>query len=237
MPFYFIWLGYQKPKDEIFLYMVRGKFTYLNVLALISRIEQKTGSHLKFERKKIEAYYNAAKKRKVSFRRYRPTIYRLLKKKAFGDKSFKTAFYRMPLYSKIVAVWDLLIPVSIINLIVVSVTSDEYFIGVVLIAAIFGIMPAALVWFVAHTVFNNILKYITEVKIKKASSIPYRIAMAQYWAFFIGYFWKDVYWVDLKSYSPSGIYYGGFSSGWSSGSGFDGFGGSDFGGGGAGGDW
>ena len=125
------------------------------------------------------------------------------------------------------------------HLIVVSVTHDGYSFGVVILVAIFGVMPASLVWFIAHTMFNNILKYITEVKIKKVSSIPYRIAMAQYWAFFLGYFWKDIYWVDFSGYSNFGVYYGGVSSGWSSGSseGFGGFNGGGFGGGGAGGDW
>lgn len=237
LPIYLIWLSFQKPSNEVFLYMVRGKFTYLNVLDLVSRIERETNQSLSFERKKIELFFNNCQKRNISFKRYRPAIYRLLKKKAFGKSKIKSTLSRMPFYTKLVAFWDILIPLSLINLVVLAMAEDTEYLYAIFFGSLLGFIPAAFVWFICHMALNSLVKFITEMRIQKASSIPYRIAMAQFWAFFAGYFWRDIYWIDLRSYSPMGVYFGGYSTGWDSGSDFGGFDGGDFGGGGAGGDW
>ena len=243
IPFYIHWLKGQKPDNEVYLYMVRGKFTYLNVLDMVARIERATNQDLKVERRKIEGYYNRSQKRKKSFKIYRSIVYRLLKDKSFGKPKPLKSIRRMPIYTKIVAICDLMIILSILNWVVISAYSFGHsFIGAVLNALTVGLFIAFPVWLCCHLIFNHTLKYSTNKRIKEASSIPFRIAMAQFWAFTGGYLWKDIYWIDGGSSWVKGSYggyYGGISSGFGGfgGGGFGGFGGGGFGGGGAGGSW
>lgn len=241
IPFYIYWLKKQKPNNEVYLYMVRGKFTYLNVLDMVARIERATSQDLKAERRKIERYYNRSQKRKKSFKIYRSMVYRLLKEKSFGKPKPLKSIRRMPVYTKVVAIWDLMIILSIMNCIFISGYSYGFsFLGAVLLALIMSVFIAAPVWLCCHLIFNHALKYSTNKRIKEASSIPFRIAMAQFWAFTGGYLWKDIYWVEGSSswvVGSSAGYYGGISSGFGGGGGFGGFGGGGFGGGGAGGSW
>lgn len=221
--------------------MVKGKFTYLNVLDLIARIESTTGEKLTLERKRIEYFFNNAKKRGISFKKYRQRIYRLLRKKAFGKRYVLTAFHRMPKYTKIVVVWDVLVFLSIINIGACVAAEKEISALKLLYGSIFGLMPALFMWFFCHVTLNNALKKSTNKRIKDISSVPFRIAMAQFWAITGGWFWRDVYWVDgPRGWSNNYHYYSGSSfgsyGGWSAGD-FGGFGGGGFGGGGAGGSW
>tara|TARA_B100000676_G_C18053475_1_gene832756 strand:+ start:66 stop:845 length:780 start_codon:yes stop_codon:yes gene_type:complete len=238
IPFYIYWLKKQNPSNEVYLYMVRGKFTYLNVLDMIARIERATNQDLKVERRKIERYFNLSREQKKSFKIYRSVIYRLLKEKSFGKPKILKSIHRMPVYTKVVAIWDVMIILSILNCIVVAANAA----GAGLLAAVFaalllGIFPSGIVWLMCHSAFNNVLRYATNKRIKEVSSIPFRIAMAQFWAFTGGYLWKDIYWAEGSltwiSESSTG-YYGGISSGFesdnSSGEG-------NFGGGRAGGSW
>lgn len=238
IPFYIYWLKKRKPNNEVYLYMVRGKFTYLNVLDMISRIERATSQDLKAERRKIERYYERSKERKKSFKIYRSMVYRLLKEKSFGKPKPLKSIRRMPIYTKIVAIWDVMIILSILNCVVISAYSFSLsFTGAIFTALTVGLFIAFPVWLCCHLIFNHTLKYSTNKRIKEASSIPFRIAMAQFWAFTGGYLWKDIYWVEGSSSWVTGSYggyYGGISSGFG-GFGDSGFGG--FGGGGAGGNW
>lgn len=243
IPFYIAWLKRQKPSEEVYLYMVRGKFTYLNVIALIDRIEIATGKELRRERQKIEQYYNTSQKRGKSFKAYRSKVYPMLRGESFGKPQVINALRRMPLYTRIVAIWDLLIFMSIINIIVLSFMEDSDVVYASIVGTVFGIIPASIVWFVCHLAFNVSLKASTEKRLKSIDSIPFRIAMAQFWAFTYGLFWRDIYWVDGgASWLSASDYFPGryWSSGYSHTSDFNdfgGFGGGDFGGGGAGGDW
>ena len=243
IPFYIYWLKKRKPNNEVYLYMVRGKFTYLNVLDMIARIERATSQDLKAERRKIERYYKRSKERKKSFKIYRSMVYRLLKEKSFGKPKPLKSIRRMPIYTKIVAIWDLMIILSILNCVVISAYSFGLsFLGALFTALTVGLFIAFPVWLCCHLIFNHTLKYSTNKRIKEASSIPFRIAMAQFWAFTGGYLWKDIYWIDGGSSWVKGSYggyYGGISSGFGGfgGGGFGGFGGGGFGGGGAGGSW
>tara|TARA_B100001173_G_scaffold21386_1_gene17080 strand:+ start:82 stop:879 length:798 start_codon:yes stop_codon:yes gene_type:complete len=244
IPFYIHWLKRQKPHNEVYLYMVRGKFTYLNVLDMVARIERATKQDLRLERIKIERYFERSQKRKKSFKIYRSMVYRLLKEKSFGKPKILNSIRRMSSYTKVVAIWDLMIILSILNCIVISAYSEGVpFLGAVLIALLFGIFLAGPVWIICHLVLNHALKYSTNKRIKKVDSVPFRIVMAQFWAFTGGYLWKDIYWVEgVSSWAVGsyGGYYGGISSGlggFGGGGGFGGFGGGGFGGGGAGGSW
>lgn len=238
IPFYIYWLKKRNPNNEVYLYMVRGKFTYFNVLDMIARIERATNQDLKAERRKIERYYKRSKERKKSFKIYRSMVYRLLKEKSFGKPKPLKSIRRMPIYTKIVAIWDLMIILSILNCVVISAYSFGLsFIGALFTALTVGLFIAFPIWLCCHLIFNHTLKYSTNKRIKEASSIPFRIAMAQFWAFTGGYLWKDIYWVEGGSSWVKGSYggyYGGISSGLG---GFGGFGGGGFGGGGAGGSW
>ena len=244
LPFYIQWLKRQKPNDEVYLYMVRGKFTYLNVLDMISRIERATNQELKSERIKIERYFKIAKKRKKSFKIYRSLVYRLLKEKSFGKPKILKSIRRMPGYTKVVAIWDLMIVLSILNcFVIMAYSSGVPLLGAVLIALLIGIFPSAPVWLICHLALNHALKYSTNKRIKNVTSVPFRIAMAQFWAFTGGYLWKDIYWIEGSSrwlVGGTSGYYSGISSGFSGGfggGGFGGFSGGGFGGGGAGGSW
>lgn len=244
IPFYINWLKHEQPSNEVFLYMVKGRFTYLNVLDLISRIENETGQKLGYERKRIEYFYNNSQKRGIAFKKYRQRIYRLLRKKSFGEKSIITSIKRMPKYTRVVFIWDIMVFWSCINVGVCFAAEKMSVFYASLCGGVFALMPAVFIWFFCHVTFNNALKHSTSKRIKNKSSIPFRIAMAQFWAVTGGLFWRDVYWMDgASSWYGNNGYYGGYgiggSAGWSSGGfdGFGGFGGGDFGGGGAGGDW
>lgn len=249
IPFYIQWLKKQKPNNEVYLYMVRGKFTYLNVLDMIARIERATNQDLRLDRIKIERYFEISKTKKISFSVYRSVVYRLLKEKSFGSPKVLNSIRRMPLYTKVVAIWDLMILLSIINAATVIFLIDFNlpFLSAVFGGLIAGFIPGSIIWLFCHLIFNHTLKYSANKRIKNVSSIPFRIAMAQFWAFTGGLFWKDIYWYEGSSTWIKGSstgYYGGISSGFGSGGfggfgggGFGGFGGGGFGGGGAGGSW
>lgn len=216
--FYLRWLSNQKPNEEVYLYMVKGKFTYFTVLDLIGRIERATNKELKLERKKIEILYNSCVERKKPFKVYRSKIYRMLKQKSFGKPRIINSISRMPLYSQIVVIWSVLIILSVLNFIVIALIDSRVSLAASIIAgSFFGLIPGVALWLFCHSVFNSFLKDATQMKLKYKSSIPFRIAMAQFWAFTGWIWWKDIYGEDVSiAYIDyeKGPYYSGFSSGW-----------------------
>lgn len=241
IPFYIHWLKQQKPSRELFLYNVRGKYTYYSVLDLISRIENETGTKLKFERKKIAAFKAVCDKRNVPIKAYKKKIHRLLKDKAFGKKMMRTSFKRMPQYTKVTAVWNLLILLAIVNAFVNSFDPPGAIGRLVLL--VLGTLISIPIWLGVHRTFNSSLKGAAERwSESKKEPAGLHLAMAQFWGFTGGLFWKDLVWQEGYSqyYNRVSDYrfhgYSNYSSGYSS-SGYGGFSGGDFGGGGAGGDW
>ena len=164
--------------------MVKGKFTYLNVLDLVFRIEKATNQYLLKERKQIEVLFSSCQERGKPFKVYRSKVYRLLKKKAFGEPRILNAIKRMSGYTKVMAIWNVLIILSMQNLVIIALLESKvstfaaFFNG-----TIFGLIPAALVWLFCHVIFNEILKEATQQRIKSKDSIPFRIAMAQFWGY------------------------------------------------------
>ena len=249
IPFYLFWLKKQKTTSEAFLYNVEGRYSYNHVLDLINRIEVVTKKKLPKERRIILIWKQNCDRRNVPLIVYKKKIHRLLKDEAFGENMATTAFKRMPMYSKIMALLNIGIFFSIFNAVGNSFATDSegatFFTG--LTGIILGFIPAAPAWFLAHSIFNYALKYSAEQSLKKNKSAGYfQIAMAHFYGFFLGVFWKDLMWENKQNdfllgpkyygygYGIGGL--GGFGSG-SSYSGFGSFGGGGFGGGGAGGDW
>ena len=152
------------------------------------------------------------------------------------------AFKRMPLYSKIMALLDVGILLSILNAFAYIFSNDIESTSVFarIAGIVIGFIPAAPLWFVAHTIFNYSLKYSAEKSLeKKQSAGYYQIAMAHFYGFFLGIFWKDLLWENKRNNFLLGPEYTGYGFGGfgSSFSGYSNFYGGNFGGGGSGGNW
>tara|TARA_B110000211_G_scaffold217644_1_gene261703 strand:- start:1070 stop:1843 length:774 start_codon:yes stop_codon:yes gene_type:complete len=240
IPFYIYWLKNQKQTKEAFLYNVEGKHSYDNVLDLVNRIEVETNSDLSKEKRIILVLKQACDRRKAPLLVYKKKIHRLLKDKAFGKNMATTAFKRMPTYSKVMALLDVGILLSILNAFAYAFSDDveSTSIGTRIGGIVVGFIPAAPLWFIAHMTFNYSLKYSAERSLTKKETAGYfQIAMAHYYGFFLGMFWKDLMWENKKNQfllGPEYVNYG-FGSFGSSFSGYSDFYGGDFGG--AGGDW
>lgn len=242
IPFYIYWLKQQKPSEELDLYHVDGRYTYYTVLELISKIENATQTKLTKERNKIDKWKAVCDKRNVPIKAYKKKIHRLLKEKAFGKRMMVTSFRRMPKYSKITAVWNVFVLLGIANGIVGYI--DPPSIGTRLITIFFSFTIAAPLWLLVHRLFNMALKSAAMRWAKnKLEPAGLHLAMAHFWGFTGGLFWKDLVWQvgpnpSYRRMSNYG-YYSGYSNfgGGSDYSDFGGFGGGGFGGGGAGGDW
>lgn len=249
IPFYIFWLKKQKTTKEAFLYNVEGRYSYDRVLDLITRIESATNRKLNKERRIILIWKQNCDKRNAPLIVYKKKIHRLLKDQSFGKRMAATAFKRMPLYSKIMALLDVAILLTIINACATGFAQDieSGTVAARVFGAIMGVIPAAPAWFIAHSIFNFAVKYSAEQSLEKNKKAGYyQIAMAHFYGFFFGFFWKDLMWENKRNdyllgpeYYGVGYGIGGFGSfgGGSSFSGFGGFGGGGFGGGGAGGNW
>lgn len=242
IPFYIYWLKQRKQTREAFLYNVEGKYSYDNVLDLINRIEVETKTELVKEKRIIFIWKQNCDRRNAPLLVYKKKIHRLLKDKAFGENMATTAFRRMPLYSKVMALLDVGILLSILNAFAYSFSEETE--GSSFFARLFGIVigfiPAAPLWLVAHKIFNSSLKYSAEISLsKKKTAGYYQISMAHFYGFFLGVFWKDLMWENTKNnflLGPEYIDYG-FRDLGNSFHGYSDFNDGDFGGDGAGGDW
>lgn len=113
-----------------------------------------------------------------------------------------TAFKRMPVYSKIMALLDVGILLSILNAFAYGFADSletnsliARFIGVIV-----GFIPGAPLWLFAHSIFNYALKYSAEISLKKKQTAGYyQISMAHFYGFFLGIFWKDLMWENKNN--------------------------------------
>lgn len=243
--FFLKWAKKQPGSDEVFLYNVNGKYTYFNVLLWLDRLEEMYKKPLTKERKKIEDLYNKASKANKAISIYKNKIHDILLIKAFGPKMIRTAFSRMKLYSKVVFIWNVAIPLLVFNIFIQFFSIIMGQVQAAIVGVIIGIMVAAPLWLAPHLVLNDRLKSLLKKNLNKSSGPGLRILMAHFYGVFGGVFWRDMYWIDGKSnwlvgpdWVNIGIYtswYGSSSS--ASSNAWDGFDGGDFGGGGAGGDW
>jgi hypothetical protein len=242
IPFYIFWLSKQKHTKEAFLYNVEGKHSYDNVLDLINRIEVETKSELTKQRRIILIWKQNCDRKNAPLLVYKKKIHRLLKDEAFGENMATTAFKRMPIYSKVMALLDVGVLFSILNAFAYGVSEgmEESSVFARIMGVIIGFIPAAPLWFIAHSIFNFGLKRAAEKSITiKQSAGYYQIAMAHFYGFFLGMFWKDVLWENKRNdflLGPEylGYGFGGFGNSFS---GYGDFYGNDFEGDGAGGDW
>ena len=244
IPFYVAWVKRQEQTEECFLYLVKGKFTHANVLAMVETIETKTGTKLIAERKKIKSLKATCDKRNVSFSAHKKRVHRMLKEKAFGSPMMLNAFKRMRNYSKFMAICDVMIYVSIILYFINSYSYEGYSSESVFYGITTGLFAGAPLWVFAHKSFNGVLKRASEKQLTKHKTAGYfQIAMAHFWGCTAGMLWKDLFWQGKSSSYfmaiAGGISFGAISTGIGIGSndGTGGFGGGGFGGGGAGGDW
>lgn len=241
IPFYLHWAKNHEDSEETFLYQIKGKYTYANVLEQVGRIEDATGVTLSKQRRLIESLKRTCDKRNVPLRAYKAKIHGTLKEEAFGHPMSRKAFGRMALYSKITAIWDFGIIISMITVFINAFDYEGITFETVLYGTLLGFISGVPFWILAHKVFNQVLKVAAKKRLKKKKSYGYlQVAMAHFYGCTGGIFWSDLHWKEQSSSSylmafAGGVTIGAFGSGSSSGIG--GFGGGGFGGGGAGGSW
>lgn len=200
IPFYIKWLKKQPVSSEVFLYAVKGKYTYLNVLDWVYRIERSTGQYLLKEREIIERYFISSLEAGKSIKVFKRKIHTLLKDRVFGAKMVATAIGRMSWYTKLVFFWDILILLSVVNIIVSVMAQDLNIFVASVVGFICGFIPAAPIWLVCHLILNHTLKRCAVKYLNKGNKgAVFRVVMAQFWGASGGFLWKDIYWVEGKS--------------------------------------
>lgn len=242
IPFYVKWVKKKSTPNEVFLYTVKGKYSYLSVIDQLERIENAIDLKLPKLHRTLTLWKRNCDKRNVPFSAYKKKAHRLLKEEAFGHPMVINAFKRMPTYTKITAIWDVFILIWLILSWTMLYCWQEITIENIALGIITGFPFAAPFWLFAHKILNGVLKKGAEKQLRKNKSAKYfQVVMAHFWGFMGGVFWKDLMWENHpSSYRPS--LYGAGAIGWGYGqsggySDFGGFGGGSFGGGGAGGDW
>lgn len=199
IPFFIRWAKKEEGSDEVLLYNVEGKFTYLSIVMWIDRMEALYSKPLTKQRKEIERLYNIAQKGNRSISIYKRKVHDILLIKAFGPKMIRTALGRMKNYSKVTYAWDVAVYLSVIYS-MICMFSIEYNWGVSLLRGlIVGNIVAGPVWLVCHLIFNHSLKTATRKGIKKGEGAGLRIIMAQFFGGFGGFIWKDLYYIQGKS--------------------------------------
>lgn len=208
IPFYIFWLEEQKESEELYLYRVDGKYTYFNVLDYISRVEVATNTKLSKERKLIAKWKAVCDKRGVPIKAFQKKIHRLLKEKAFGKRMAIGAFKRMSGYTKVMAVWDILVFLFIVNAIVSNFTIDSFFLRFMLV--LMSLCIGTPVWMLFHRLLNNSMKRAGRKWDEKGKSpCGIHLAMAQFWGFTGGILWKDLMWQEgINRYNERVTNYG-----------------------------
>lgn len=199
IPFYIRWAKQQEGSEEVLLYNVEGKFSYLSIILWIERLEKLYTKPLKKERAKVERLFNIAERGGKSIKIYKRKIHDLLLIKSFGPKMIKTAFRRMDKYSRYTYLLDVFIYLSILYTVICFLAINLH-LGLAIVSGIFaGNIIAALTWLILHLIFNGMLKSAAKKEIKAGRGIGMRIIMAQFYGAFGGVMWKDLYYIQGRS--------------------------------------
>ncbi len=199
IPFFINWAKKETGSDEVLLYNVEGKFSYLSIVMWIDRMERLYEKPLSKERREIERFYNVSNKAKRSISLYKRKIHDILLIKAIGPRMVKTAIRRMNNYSKLTYAWDVAVYLSVIYAMICMFSIEMSWMSSLLIGLVVGNIVAAPVWLVCHLILNHSLKSATRKGIKSGEGVGLRIIMAQFYGAFGGLFWKDLYYIQGKS--------------------------------------
>lgn len=200
VPFFIRWSQKQKLTEEILLYQVRGKFTYLNVILWVEQIENYYGRKFNNIRKKLQIMDKSAKRNRGTVASYyKGDIKRLLFSLSFGKSRRVNAYKRMSPFTRfyVVSMLGILIIPALYAIYFwwgyeppqVSNDDDKPF---MLLGILMAFITSFVLWLFFYVVFNFIISRVEKILVKKKGHAGYlHIISAQLDGFFKGIWFRS----------------------------------------------